>query len=120
MSVAAPHQTASPPSDCARLDVWLWRARFFKTRGTAAAFVGKRGVRVLRAGAKQKTSKAGWRVRVGDVLTFAAPVGLRCVRVEGLGKRRGPPAEARMLYVDVSQSGKGDDAGLGEVSHRQG
>lgn len=108
MTGAAP-STPAPP-DAVRLDIWLWRARFFKTRGAAATLVGKRGVRVQRAGAKQKTQKAGWRVRVGDVLTFAAPAGLRCVRVADLGRRRGPPAEARALYAEVSENRESGDA----------
>jgi ribosome-associated heat shock protein Hsp15 len=39
---------------------------------------------------------------VGDVLTIPAHGTVRVLRVAGLAARRGPSAEARLLYVDVS------------------
>lgn len=37
----------------------------------------------------------------GDVLTFAQARQVRVVRVLSLGERRGPAAEAQLLYEDV-------------------
>ena len=85
------------PESC-RIDVWLWRARFFKTRSLAARIVEEGGVRLSRGGATISLDKPSRSVRPGDVLVF--PVGARwtAVRVEALGVRRGPAPEARALY----------------------
>ena len=89
----------SPGADDAlRLDKWLWHARFFKTRGLAAQLVAKGRLRVNTA----VVSKAHYRVRPGDVLTFPQGAQIRIVRVLAIGTRRGPAPEAQALYEDVS------------------
>jgi ribosome-associated heat shock protein Hsp15 len=85
--------------DQARLDVWLWRARFFKTRPMASEFIAKKGVRLARGGLPvRKINKAGYALTLGDVLVFS--IGGRPFHLEILdfGTRRGPPAEAALLY----------------------
>jgi ribosomal 50S subunit-recycling heat shock protein len=85
--------------DSCRADVWLWRARFFKTRSLAAKFVDEGRVRLTRAGQEaHRIDKPARPVKVGDQLVFAVGGRLVAVAVEGLGERRGPPAEARTLY----------------------
>ena len=84
--------------DAARVDVWLWRARFFKTRSMAARFVEDGRVRLTRTGQEARLDKASRSVKVGDDLVFAVGGRLVAVKVEALGERRGPPAEARTLY----------------------
>lgn len=81
-----------------RADLWLWRARFFKTRSLAAKFLDEGKVRLTRAGAETRIDKCARPVKVGDRLVFAAGGRLTAVMVEALGERRGPPAEARTLY----------------------
>ncbi|MDP3174223.1 MAG: RNA-binding S4 domain-containing protein [Phenylobacterium sp.] len=81
-----------------RVDVWLWRARFFKTRTLAAHFVDESRVRLTRSGQETRLDKPSRTVKVGDNLVFAVGGKLTAVRVEALGERRGPPAEARGLY----------------------
>jgi len=81
-----------------RADVWLWRARFFKTRSLAAKFLDEGKVRLTRAGAETRIDKCARALKVGDRLVFAVGGRLIAVSVEGLGERRGPPAEARALY----------------------
>jgi ribosome-associated heat shock protein Hsp15 len=80
-----------------RLDKWLWFARFAKTR-TLAAKVAEDRLRLN----GQVVTKAAQAVRPGDVLTFSLSGRVRVVRVVALGARRGPPAEARLLYDDLS------------------
>ena len=82
--------------DGLRIDKWLWRARFFKTRGLAAKTVSK-GVRLNGA----RTEKSHALVRPGDVLTFKQANDVRVIRVEALGERRGPAVEAQGLYTDL-------------------
>jgi ribosome-associated heat shock protein Hsp15 len=84
--------------DWQRLDLWLWCARLAKTRGDCARQVATGGVRINR----QPTDKAHARVRPGDVLTLSLGGRVRVWRVLALARRRGPPAEARLLYEDLS------------------
>jgi ribosomal 50S subunit-recycling heat shock protein len=84
-----------------RADVWLWRARFFKTRSLAAKFLDEGKVRLTRSGAETRIDKCARPVKVGDHLVFAVGGKLVAVAVEGLGERRGPPAEARGLYSSL-------------------
>ena len=84
-----------------RLDVWLWRARFFKSRSLAAAALSAGGVRHSRGGALRRAEPAT-RANCGDELVFAAVDGrVRSLRILALGERRGPAAEARALYEEI-------------------
>jgi len=87
--------------DAARVDVWLWRARFFKTRSMAARFVDEGRVRLTRSGHETRLEKCSRSVKVGDQLVFAIGGRLVAVTVEGLGERRGPASEARGLYSSL-------------------
>ena len=49
-----------------------------------------------------RTAKAAQAVTSGDVLTFSQGHRVRVVRVEAIGSRRGPAAEAQTLYSDLS------------------
>jgi ribosomal 50S subunit-recycling heat shock protein len=93
--------------EAARVDVWLWRARFFKTRSMAARFVEEGRVRLTRSGQETRVEKSSRSVKVGDQLVFAVGGRLIAVTVEGLGERRGPPAEARTLYSALQNSSEG-------------
>lgn len=84
-------------ADGLRLDKWLWRARFFKTRSLAAKIAGRRKVRINRT----LVTKPHYRVRLGDVLTFPQGRDIRVVRILALGERRGSAPEARTLYEDI-------------------
>lgn len=87
-----------------RIDVWLWRARFFKTRGLAAKFVETGRVRLIRGGTETRPDKSSRTVRAGDELVFAVAGRVVAVKVEALGERRGPPAEARTLYSPLENN----------------
>jgi ribosomal 50S subunit-recycling heat shock protein len=87
--------------DACRADVWLWRARFFKTRSLAGRFIEEGRVRATRAGVEGRLDKPSRAVRPGDQLVFALGGRLIAVRIEALGERRGPPAEARGLYTPL-------------------
>jgi ribosomal 50S subunit-recycling heat shock protein len=90
--------------DGCRADVWLWRARFFKTRSLAAKFVDEGHVRLTRTGQEGRLDKCARPVKVGDALVFAVGGRLIAVRVEAMGERRGPPAEARGLYSTLDSA----------------
>jgi ribosome-associated heat shock protein Hsp15 len=91
------------PGDSCRVDVWLWRARFFKTRRLAARVVVTGGVRLLRDGARTPLDKPSRGLRCGDVLTFPQGARWLAIKVEALGVRRGPAPEARGLYTVMDE-----------------
>jgi ribosomal 50S subunit-recycling heat shock protein len=86
---------------CVRADVWLWRARFFKSRSSAARLIEEGRVRHGHAGQETRLDKPARLVRPGDSLVFASGGRLFAVRITAVGDRRGPPAEARALYTPL-------------------
>lgn len=94
--------------EACRADVWLWRARFFKTRSLAAKFVEEGRVRLTRTGQESRLDKPARPVKVGDQLVFAVGGRLIAVTVQAMGERRGPPAEARTLYSALQNSSEAD------------
>src|SRR5262245_25432937 len=84
--------------DTQRLDRWLWFARLAKSRTLAAELVSAGKIRVNRV----KAAKSSQLVRVGDVITSAARIEIRIVRVRALGSRRGPATEAVALYEELT------------------
>ena len=89
--------TDSPAS--VRLDVWLWRARFFKTRALAAKACESGHIRLERFGQIQRVEKAAASVKPGDRLIFALGARLIDVEIRAAGERRGPAPEAQTLYI---------------------
>ena len=81
-----------------RLDRFLWWARLTKTRETARVLAEQGRLRLD----GRTIDRAHAAVRVGNILTFAAPGGrVRVIRIEALPARRGPPAEGRGCYLDL-------------------
>ncbi len=75
----------------ARLDRWLWFARFFKSRTRATVFCERGRIRINGT----PVGKAHYHIRPGDVLTFPLAARVRVIRVVALAQRRGPAPEAR-------------------------
>lgn len=93
--------TASSEQMC-RVDVWLWRARFCKTRALAAKRVGSGEVSMTRHGKPVVVDKPSRQIRSGDELTLTFGDRTIMFRIDALGERRGPAAEARALYTLLS------------------
>ena len=89
-----------------RLDKWLWQARFFKTRALAADVVLSGHLRIN----GDRVRKPGHGVAINDVLTFSQADQIRLIRVVALALRRGPAAEASLLYVDLDAGRSGASA----------
>ena len=87
-----------------RLDKFLWFARIVKTRALAQDLAEKGRIRI----AGRVVDRAHAPVRVGDVLSFAQRGEVRVLKVEALPARRGPPAEARALYSELTSEAGGD------------
>jgi ribosome-associated heat shock protein Hsp15 len=83
----------------ARIDKWLWAARFFKTRGAATeAVVGGR-VHV-----NDERVKPAKKVRAGDTVEITVAGLPRTVVVTGLAERRGTASVAATLYEETPES----------------
>jgi len=80
--------------DTQRLDKWLWCARFASSREACAGMAESGLLRINR----QPTGKPHAKIRVGDILTLPLYAGVKVVEVLALAERRGPAAEAQLLY----------------------
>jgi ribosome-associated heat shock protein Hsp15 len=86
-----------------RVDVWLHRARLFKTRGLAEWAVIQGAVRLGRGAQVRLLRKPSELIGPGDSLVIAVAAGLRRLRVLALPERRGPASEASSLYEEASE-----------------
>ncbi|MCX2920629.1 RNA-binding S4 domain-containing protein [Stenotrophomonas bentonitica] len=91
--------TEATPVAAVRLDVWLWAARFFRTRSLAKQAVETGKVDV--AGQRPKSSRA---VRVGEALQISRGDEVFEIEVRGLSDMRGPAPVAQQLYVESEAS----------------
>ncbi len=89
--------------DACRIDVWLWRARLFKSRALAVDVVEAGRLRLIRDGRESRPDKAARPVKPGDILSFAFAGRVHVVRIKALGDRRGPASEARTLYAVLDE-----------------
>jgi ribosome-associated heat shock protein Hsp15 len=90
---------ANKESQRVRLDVWLWAARFFKTRRLAVEAVKAGHVEV--GGQVAKPSRE---VHLGDELTIRKDALQWVIVVDGLDDTRGPACRAQQLYHETPES----------------
>ncbi len=90
---------AEPGVASVRLDVWLWAARFYRTRSLAKQAVETGKVDV--AGQRPKSSRA---VRVGEQLQISRGDETYDVQVRSLSEMRGPAPVAQQLYEESEAS----------------
>jgi ribosome-associated heat shock protein Hsp15 len=82
-----------------RMDMWLWAARFFKTRTLA-----KHACELGRIVSNGQVAKAAREVRIGDMLRVSNEGGDFEVEVLLLSDVRGPAAVAQTLYRETEES----------------
>jgi ribosome-associated heat shock protein Hsp15 len=82
-----------------RLDLWLWAARFYKTRSLARQAVDTGKVQV--DGQRPKPSRT---LRGGETLSAERSGELFEVTVLGLSDTRGPASVAQTLYAESDAS----------------
>jgi ribosome-associated heat shock protein Hsp15 len=90
---------AESTRDRVRIDKWLWAARFFKSRSLAADAVDSG--KVLLHGIRIKPAHA---LKVGAELEIRTPGASYTVHVRQLSEKRGPAAQAALLYEETAQS----------------
>ena len=89
----------TPQTEAIRLDVWLWAARFFKTRSLAKQAVETGKVDV--AGQRPRSSRA---LRCGEQLRIQRGDEVFEIRVCGLSDTRGPAVQAQTLFEESEES----------------
>jgi ribosome-associated heat shock protein Hsp15 len=93
------------PIPSARLDVWLWAARFFKTRSLAKQAI--EGARVEVNDARAKPSRP---VHAGDRLRIRRGEETWSIVVEAVSATRGSASIAEKLYRETEASRAARDA----------
>jgi ribosome-associated heat shock protein Hsp15 len=88
-----------------RLDKWLWAARFLKTRALAAEVIA--GGKVVVNGARAKRAKP---IHVGDRIRLRLGPYEYQLTVRAVSERRGPPADAALLYEEDAAGKKAREA----------
>ena len=91
--------TETPTIPGVRADVWLWAARFFKTRALAKEAIVGGKIEVNDAACKPAKT-----VHVGDRLKITRGEERFVCVVEALSEKRGPAPEARKLYGETEES----------------
>ncbi|KRG62551.1 tRNA synthetase RNA-binding protein [Stenotrophomonas humi] len=104
------------PVPSIRLDVWLWAARFFKTRSLAKQAVDTGKVEV--EGQRPKSSRA---IRIGDAMRVQRGEEVFELRVSGLSETRGSAPVAQALYEESESSQKArEEVRLRRAAERTG
>jgi ribosome-associated heat shock protein Hsp15 len=96
MSLPAMNQTLSHG---VRLDLWLWAARFYKTRSLAKQAIETGKVEL--GGERARPSRS---VRIGDALRIVRSGETFEVEVRALSDTRGPARVAQTLYLESEAS----------------
>jgi len=86
-------------ADSVRLDLWLWAARFYRTRALAKQAIDTGKVEV--DGQRAKPSRG---VRVGDALVVQRGEDRFEIEVLALSDTRGPASAAQSLYRESGSS----------------
>jgi ribosome-associated heat shock protein Hsp15 len=82
-----------------RVDKWLWAARFFKSRSIAVTAI--EGGKVTVNGERVKPSRD---VKAGDSVRVRLGPYEHVVTVRGVSDRRGPAAQAALLFEETAES----------------
>jgi ribosome-associated heat shock protein Hsp15 len=83
-----------------RIDKWLWHARLVKSRSLAAQLCTAGLVEL----AGNAVARAAQPVHIGDLVRLTHGGRCRTVEVTAYGARRGPTAEAQLLYRIVEET----------------
>lgn len=88
------HREGSEPT--VRLDIWLWAARFFKTRSLA-----KQAIESGKVAVNGAAGKAAKPVRAGDRLTITRALEVFEIEVRDVRQQRTAASIAQTLYAET-------------------
>ena len=86
-------------SESTRIDIWLWAARFFKTRALA-----KQAIETGKVEVNDQVCKPSRAVHAGDRLRITRGDERFDVQVAGLSEQRGPARQAQQLFIESEAS----------------
>ena len=95
--MAAMQEPVSTPA--VRLDLWLWAARFYKTRALAKQAI--EGGKVQVQGQAAKASRA---ISGGEAIRLQRGEDVFEIRVVALSSKRGPAPVAQGLYLEADEA----------------
>jgi ribosome-associated heat shock protein Hsp15 len=101
---------SEPSTPGVRLDLWLWAARFYRTRSLAKEAVEAGKVEI--AGQRAKPSRA---VRIGEAMRVVRGEESFEIEVLAVSAQRGPAAVARTLYAESDASCLSRETRLAEL-----
>lgn len=99
-----------PPASGVRLDLWLWAARFFKTRSLA-----KQAIETGKVEVQGQRAKPARTVRIGDALRIVRGEEVFEVGVAALAVTRGPAGAARALYAESDDARRARETRMAEL-----
>lgn len=82
-----------------RIDLWLWAARFYKTRALA-----KHAIETGKVEIEGQAVKASRLVKIQDQLHITRSNELFVITVIGISEKRGSASVAQILYVESDES----------------
>jgi len=82
-----------------RLDLWLWAARFFRTRSLA-----KQAIETGKVEVDGQRAKAAHGVRLGDAMKIVRGEETFVIEVAAISAKRGSATVARTLYLESEES----------------
>lgn len=97
--------SAGDPAARARLDKWLWAARFFKTRGLSATALDAGRVEI-----NDERGKRSRMVQIGDRLRIRIGPYAHLITVLGVSDKRSSAPIAQQLYLEDEEGRKARDA----------
>ena len=100
-----PAPASDESRDSVRLDLWLWAARFFKTRALAKHAIETGKIEI--GGQRAKPARG---VRVADALRIERGEEVFEIEVRALSDVRGPAGIAQTLYAETEASRLGRES----------
>jgi ribosome-associated heat shock protein Hsp15 len=93
------NSSTNTPQAATRLDIWLWSARFFKTRSLAKKAIEQNKIQL-----NGSPVRASTHVRIDDALSIERGDEKFGVVVTGIESRRGSAPVARRMYAETDES----------------
>lgn len=107
-----PHgQSRGPEAPGVRLDIWLWAARFFKTRSLA-----KQAIEIGKIEVGGQRAKASRNVLAGDAMKVVRGEDTFIIEVAAISQKRGSAAVAQTLYRESEASRLARETSRAELS----
>ncbi len=92
-------KVVSETANSTRIDIWLWAARFYKTRALA-----KHAIETGKVEIEGQSLKASRMIKSGDELCIKRSQETFVINVTGVSEKRGSASVAQTLYIESEAS----------------